>query len=68
AQRAAGLRGRAGAPGGGEPGAPATREPGLAGPGGGWGTRLIADGIVVRGLDVARVVALATGQQVQWSE
>ncbi len=29
---------------------------------------LIEDGIVVRGLDVARVVALATGQTVRWSE
>ena len=31
-------------------------------------TLLIADGVVVRGLDVARVVALATGQTVRWSE
>lgn len=31
-------------------------------------TRLIEDGVVVRGLDVARVVALATGQTVRWSE
>lgn len=30
--------------------------------------RLIEDGVVVRGLDVARVVALATGQTVRWSE
>ena len=29
---------------------------------------LIEDGVVVRGLDVARVVALATGQTVRWSE
>ncbi|HEX4932412.1 MAG TPA: AAA family ATPase, partial [Gemmatimonadaceae bacterium] len=29
---------------------------------------LIEDGVVVRGLDVARVVALATGHTVQWSE
>ena len=31
-------------------------------------TVLIEDGVVVRGLDVARVVALATGQTVRWSE
>lgn len=31
-------------------------------------TLLIEDGVVVRGLDVARVVALATGQTVRWSE
>ncbi len=31
-------------------------------------TRLIEDGVVVRGIDVARVVALATGQTVRWSE
>lgn len=31
-------------------------------------TNLIEDGVVVRGLDVARVVALATGQTVRWSE
>ncbi|MEO6447321.1 MAG: AAA family ATPase [Gemmatimonadaceae bacterium] len=31
-------------------------------------TILIEDGVVVRGLDVARVVALATGQTVRWSE
>lgn len=30
--------------------------------------QLIQDGVVVRGLDVARVVALATGQTVRWSE
>jgi ATP-dependent Clp protease ATP-binding subunit ClpA len=30
--------------------------------------RLIEDGVVVSGLDVARVVALATGQTVRWSE
>ncbi len=30
--------------------------------------RLIEDGVVVRGIDVARVVALATGQTVRWSE
>jgi hypothetical protein len=29
---------------------------------------LIEDGVVVRGLDVARVVALATGHTVRWSE
>ncbi|MEP7383207.1 MAG: AAA family ATPase [Gemmatimonadota bacterium] len=29
---------------------------------------LIEDGVVVRGLDVARVVALATGQTVRWSD
>lgn len=31
-------------------------------------SRLIEDGVVVRGLDVARVVALATGHTVRWSE
>lgn len=31
-------------------------------------TLLIEDGVVVRGLDVARVVVLATGQTVRWSE
>ncbi|ODT02617.1 MAG: hypothetical protein ABS52_13255 [Gemmatimonadetes bacterium SCN 70-22] len=46
----------------------ATPEPGLAVLDVELRTRLIADGIVVRGLDVVRVVALATGQQVQWSE
>jgi AAA lid domain/ATPase family associated with various cellular activities (AAA) len=31
-------------------------------------TLLIEEGVVVRGLDVARVVAVATGQTVRWSE
>lgn len=31
-------------------------------------TTLIEDGVIVRGVDVARVVALATGQTVRWSE
>ena len=31
-------------------------------------TVLIEDGVIVRGVDVARVVALATGQTIRWSE
>ncbi|MFP5353547.1 MAG: hypothetical protein ACLGIK_00090, partial [Gemmatimonadota bacterium] len=47
---------------------PAPAEPSLAVLDVELRSRLIADGVVVRGLDVARVVALATGQTVRWSE
>lgn len=48
--------------------APAPAEPSLAVLDVELRSRLIEDGVVVRGLDVARVVALATGQTVRWSE